>query len=363
MGKWDETVNMRDGSSQAEKSESAKRKGEALRRAFEANPQLKALTRNPLLLTIACLIFEQRGELPKRQVDLYEAYIEEWLLHWRKTGKPILDTDVQLGLLEHLAFKFLEVGQQEFTERELLTETRAYLKLPVTDPLASNIVEEILRTSGLLVEEETGRYRFLHLTFQEYLAARILRDIWQLKKDISAYLRYEIRRQEYTSPYYSKWLNAISFMSEMIPDPEALVQQFLDMISLLPWPPKLPRPHGGVKHTQLDMEQGHCFLAEDRPYVELALRIYKNENCWKVLMQTLEDPHPSKRYAAVVAFEYGLSHISPALLSRVVQALLCAFARESDLHVRWRLATFLVKSGKLSCVRIRKALAQELETT
>lgn len=143
-----------------------------LKRILDRDPQMEGLARNPLLLAIICLIFENKGQLPKRRVELYQEYIEMWLMHWRQKKVPSRDLTPrkQIRLLEHLAFAFFL--QEKFTETELLDEIETYLQDHRAGHCRAEVIlDQILQTSGLLVEERPGFHRFLHLTFQEFLAA------------------------------------------------------------------------------------------------------------------------------------------------------------------------------------------------
>jgi len=160
-----------------------------------------------------CLVFEDRGQLPSRRVDLYQEYIEIWLRRWRQKKVPPqgLTPRKQIPLLEHLALAFFP--QEEFAEIELLNEIERYLQdHGLTSCVAEVILDQILQTSGLLVEGRPGRYLFLHLTFQEYLAACVLAK----KKEWLALVKPHL--------FDPRWEEVIRLLASKLEDATPLIQ-------------------------------------------------------------------------------------------------------------------------------------------
>lgn len=125
-------------------------------------PALSDLSVNPLLLSMIAMIHRYRGELPERRVELY-AEICEVLL-----GR-------QDGLTAAVVLQALAAQMMKYKIRDIRTEAAIQI---INEPLkrvggeaAQNFLNEVQASSGLLLEGETGIWRFAHLTFQEYLAA------------------------------------------------------------------------------------------------------------------------------------------------------------------------------------------------
>ncbi|WP_460203165.1 tetratricopeptide repeat protein [Scytonema sp. NUACC21] len=159
--------------------------------AVKDNPGVQRLTANPLLLTILALIHRNGDRLPNRRVKLYELAVqtltEDWQLGKKLPDAPrvvLKETEV-VELLAPLAYWMHEekpsglVTQTEVEEK--LAEKLA--ELNDTEPESDSVrqaVGEFLRkvreTTGLFVERMPGVYGFMHLTFEEYFAARYIAD-------------------------------------------------------------------------------------------------------------------------------------------------------------------------------------------
>ncbi|MCB0052332.1 MAG: NACHT domain-containing protein, partial [Caldilinea sp.] len=153
-----------------------------LLQAVERNPGVRRLASNPLLLTILALMKRQGVTLPERRVELYRNYVDTLLKHWnlaRSLGRPPtrdLDVVETLRVLAPLALWMHEVSpgvglvKQEEMRRKL---EALYAGRGVDDPekAAAHFLADVRDHAGLLVERGAREYGFIHLTFQEYLAA------------------------------------------------------------------------------------------------------------------------------------------------------------------------------------------------
>ena len=138
------------------------------------------MTRNPLLLTNLCLVHRDKGELPKSRADLYEDCIEVLLERWRRAGGVETRLDVKTGLavLQPAAYwMHLEEGRKRADGKELAEAIEAPLKEARWEHGSAEDFLKIVRDeSGLLTGWGDGSYGFMHLNFQEYLAAREFRN-------------------------------------------------------------------------------------------------------------------------------------------------------------------------------------------
>ena len=174
---------------------------EALVSAIEANPNIRKLAGNPLLLTIIALANRRGTKLPSRRVDLYQIATETLIENWPlKQRNLTLDANEVLAILEPIAFHIIGSGKNNsITEHELrpLFEKQVCEVRGTSMADARMISRELLRTieehTGFFLErglDEAGQgvYGFLHLTFAEYLAARHLAEEWSSGKlDLSLY--------------------------------------------------------------------------------------------------------------------------------------------------------------------------------
>ncbi len=153
--------------------------------ALERNPGVRRLAANPLLLTILALMKRQGITLPERRVELYQKYVDTLLKGWnlaRGLGRPAQrDLDVvetlkvlaPLALWMHQTSPGVGLVKREAMRREL---ERIYAERQVARPdqAARQLLADVREHASLLLERGAGEYGFIHLTFQEYLAALAL---------------------------------------------------------------------------------------------------------------------------------------------------------------------------------------------
>ncbi len=136
------------------------------------------LTRNPLLLTAICLVHRDRGELPKKRAVLYDDCVDVLLEGWRRAqGIDVQFTAADArNVLKPIA---LWMHQKEKRVRATAAELAPHLG-PALARRTGEPPEAFLRTirdrSGLLTGWAGDQYGFMHLGFQEYLAALALRE-------------------------------------------------------------------------------------------------------------------------------------------------------------------------------------------
>jgi len=156
-------------------------------RAIEDNEGVKRLTANPLLLTILALIHRNGERLPNRRVKLYELAVqtltEDWQLGKKLPDAPrvMLRESEVVQLLAPLAYWMHEtkpsglVTQAEVEEKLATQLAEINDAEPESDSIRQAVAEflrKVRETTGLFVERMPGVYGFMHLTFEEYFAAR-----------------------------------------------------------------------------------------------------------------------------------------------------------------------------------------------
>ncbi len=163
---------------------------EGLLTRLSNNPRIAALAANPLLLGLIAFIYEEHNErLPNNRADLYKLCVETLLRKWDDKRKirrthPAIDTYEQERLLLGLAWHFHAQGLRYFSERELLEQIKEFTESmgrSTRGRYLQDILTEITGDNGLLREQAPGYYGFLHLTLQEYFAARHLASIHGLE--------------------------------------------------------------------------------------------------------------------------------------------------------------------------------------
>ncbi len=151
--------------------------------AINQNPGVRQLASTPLLLTILALMKRQGVSLPERRVQLYDQYVSTLLSTWnrarsisgRAPGRDI-DELQTIRVLAPLAFLMHEVSPGVgLVGREDMRRKLEELFLERGDASAHQAARQFLTDvrdhAALLLERGPGEYGFIHLTFEEYLAA------------------------------------------------------------------------------------------------------------------------------------------------------------------------------------------------
>jgi hypothetical protein len=171
-----------------------------LTQGIEQNDRIRPLAVNPLLLTVIAIVHWNRKRLPEQRVDLYDECVDV-LLGQRKDAERLqlsrrasaLDEQRESDAYEERAMvrkRFAEIalhilcldGDQDETSKDEVIRLLAPRfeqqgnagTLGPSDHAiarAERFLEKQELRSGLLVSRRTHTYRFVHLTFQEFLAA------------------------------------------------------------------------------------------------------------------------------------------------------------------------------------------------
>lgn len=164
--------------------------------AIKGNSAIHMLASNPLLLTVIALIHYRGTKLPYRRVELYERAAETLVDQWMNARRVVPEgwdprlamTVILPAVAWHLHAK---TSSGLIEENELQGVLVKALKQAWSDPpedvaqaQASRFRRDISEFSGIFLERglsanEQRIYGFLHLTFEEYFAARRLTDKWQ----------------------------------------------------------------------------------------------------------------------------------------------------------------------------------------
>jgi formylglycine-generating enzyme required for sulfatase activity len=151
--------------------------------AIHQNPGVRQLASTPLLLTILALMKRQGVSLPERRVQLYDQYVSTLLSTWnrarslsgRAPGRDI-DELQTVRILAPLALWMHEVSPgvglvgREDMRRKL---EELFMERSDSSPhqAARQFLTDVREYAALLLERGPGEYGFIHLTFEEYLAA------------------------------------------------------------------------------------------------------------------------------------------------------------------------------------------------
>jgi HEAT repeat protein/GTPase SAR1 family protein len=149
-------------------------KAKSMNRAVKENERIRNLARNPLMIAIIAIIYEEDRELPQRRVELYQRCVEVLLSKWdiQRRIKNKYDTKAKEKILRKFALEAHILEKKTFTQKEILEKFSEYLpEVEIEKGEAEDVLKEIVERNALLKEISIGVYDFLHLSFQEYLAA------------------------------------------------------------------------------------------------------------------------------------------------------------------------------------------------
>ncbi|MCY1074685.1 metallophosphoesterase [Archangium lansingense] len=175
---------------------------DSLHRAVQRTPSVRRLAGNPLLLTLMAFIHQGTKRLPKDRGELYSKCTEMLLKTWQEAkygedeqaphafSRLNLPIQTQKDYLAHLALHVQERNQQGEDEdsRGLISRPDALESLanrhlalgrrerPGLTPGEAreemkNFLDYISDQTGLLLDRGGDQLSFIHLSFQEYLAA------------------------------------------------------------------------------------------------------------------------------------------------------------------------------------------------
>ncbi|KYG09373.1 hypothetical protein BE21_18355 [Sorangium cellulosum] len=179
------------------------KRSKALFNQINQTPRLRELAANPLMLSMLATLQSKRGDderLPERRVELYQEFTEMMLSlrpearsdGARIDGVPRTDPTTMRAHLSDLAL-WLHLNRPSNTatpEDVLKALAQSYLKYNASKPTqptpkeklqaereAKKLLEELRGIAGLIGERGHDAHGFLHLTYQEFFAARAVAEM------------------------------------------------------------------------------------------------------------------------------------------------------------------------------------------
>lgn len=174
----------------------ANREFTSLVQGIETGDRIRPLAINPLLLTVIAIVHWNRKRLPEQRVDLYDECVDVLLgqrkeaehVHSRRKADAFSEQvekqheEERPWVRKRFAEIALRILQSEGTREEASKADVIRLLAPrfmdrgaktqeEAGIQAARFLEKQELRSGLLVSRREHSYRFVHLTFQEYLAA------------------------------------------------------------------------------------------------------------------------------------------------------------------------------------------------
>lgn len=163
------------------------------------NRAIKELMRNPLLLTLLCVVYVEFKEFPRNRAELYEKALNIFLQEWQNEKFEGQDSPVSgcLDILEierllyEIAAKNFEQNRFLFSEKELIDQIKGFCErnsISISTRDVRKTLNSIVVEQGFFVEQANGVYSFLHLTFQEYLTANYFVETQTIQNLVSKYV-------------------------------------------------------------------------------------------------------------------------------------------------------------------------------
>jgi predicted phosphodiesterase len=169
-----------------------RRKQAELWDALQVEPRALQLARNPLLATLLALVHFHLARLPGDRATLYKLCIETLVVTWPAAcGRELAEFSghQQLPSLEDLALwmQSQRPEDDQIDDSRAVVITRAQLQHRLFELIGSRFEELdegrrleltdkwrrwLIRASGLIQEQTSGHFGFLHLSLMEYLAGQ-----------------------------------------------------------------------------------------------------------------------------------------------------------------------------------------------
>lgn len=162
--------------------------------SISRNSSVIKFAKNPLLMTIIVMIFFQSKKLPNKRVELYEIATETFLDNWVRVrfeeNSKFKDKGIMLEILPHIAFEIHSGNDKGLIDEELFKKEfiELYREINGVDLILAKkefieFKEFLEKYTGFFYRKdlEGNLYGFVHLTFEEYLAALELKSKWDLK--------------------------------------------------------------------------------------------------------------------------------------------------------------------------------------
>ncbi len=165
-----------------------------LLRTIARNPGVRRLASNPLMLQILVLIHRSQAILPQKRVHLYKVAARTLIEHWNIVRG--LDEKARLNPQQvEIALAFLAFWLHRERPAGLAAEAEVYRLLaralhqeaqgtengslpevfpPGLKTKVTNFLRRVREQTGIFVERMPKHYGFIHLSFEEYFAARYL---------------------------------------------------------------------------------------------------------------------------------------------------------------------------------------------
>jgi len=201
---------------------------------------VQQIIRNPLLLTLLRLVFEETGEIPPSRVQLYDAGLKIFLRQWDHTKDVGDETYKKMtlnqkeGLLSYVAWMSYVDGEYFIKQQQLEQYITKYIQKISINKIqpefairqSKQVLQSIQVQYSLFREWTPGIYAFSVLSFHEYLAAKAIVEGYNFK-EIEQTIKYLV--DQLTE---SRWYQIGILVAAMLPNADyllILIKQKIDV--------------------------------------------------------------------------------------------------------------------------------------
>ncbi len=141
---------------------------------------VKPLVDAPIMIRMLLIVHYNDRKLPDQRADLYQKSVDVILRPDNAPDQRVTDEiEKRIGgslamnrdMLQHLAFHMHKQGDEQGREIDEARLRNILEAEPIYKPFVTELIAQT-RQRGTLLEERGGLYRFIHLSFQEFLVGR-----------------------------------------------------------------------------------------------------------------------------------------------------------------------------------------------
>ncbi|MCB0054813.1 MAG: SUMF1/EgtB/PvdO family nonheme iron enzyme, partial [Caldilinea sp.] len=158
-----------------------------------AAPQL---VDSPLMVRLLLIVHLNERRLPQHRAELYQKAVDNLLYPEYSLDEMAAEHlrglvggshEMHRDMVQHIAYAMHGQGEEQGREIDEDALRRVLAEEPTFVPHIDELIRHT-RLRGALLEERLGSYRFVHLAFQEFLAARYLAEVMRTEQDIAQFL-------------------------------------------------------------------------------------------------------------------------------------------------------------------------------